>query len=104
MLQDLLHSLRALRKRAGFAALAVLTIALGIGVNTAIFTVVNSVLWKPYPYAESERLVRFREDSPSGSLSIALVFLCVTLRLCGSARNPPSLAEPQSRKVTQRTP
>jgi hypothetical protein len=41
MPQDLLHSLRALRKRPGFAALAVLTIALGIGVNTAIFTVVQ---------------------------------------------------------------
>jgi putative ABC transport system permease protein len=69
MLQDLLHSLRALKKRPGFATLAVLTIALGIGVNTAIFTIVNSVLWTPYPYPESERLVRFREDSPSGALN-----------------------------------
>ena len=65
MLQDLVHSVRALRKRPGFSALAVLTIALGIGVNTAMFTIVNSVLWKPYPYPDSQRLVRFNEDSPS---------------------------------------
>ena len=49
MLNDLLHSLRALRKRPGFTALTILIIALCIGVNTAIFTIVNSVLWKPYP-------------------------------------------------------
>jgi predicted permease len=69
VLQDLVHSLRALRTRPGFSVLAVLTIALGVSVNTAMFTIVNSVLWKPYPYADSDRLVRFREDSPSGPLN-----------------------------------
>ena len=69
MLQDLLHSLRALAKRPAFSLLAILTIALGISVNTAMFTIVNSVLWKPYPYADSDRLVRFGEASPSGRLN-----------------------------------
>src|SRR5262249_54458405 len=69
MLQDLLHSLRALLKRPGFSMLAVLTIALGVGVNTSMFTIVNGVLWKPFPYPQAERLVRFNESSPSGLLN-----------------------------------
>jgi putative ABC transport system permease protein len=69
VLKDLLHSLRALRKRPGFTALTILIIALGIGVNTAIFTIVNSVLWKPYPYTDAAQLVHFNEDSPSGALN-----------------------------------
>jgi predicted permease len=66
MRQDLRHALQILIKHPRFTAVAVLTLALGIGANTAIFTLVNGVLLKPLPYPGADRIVRLWEQTERG--------------------------------------
>jgi putative ABC transport system permease protein len=66
-LQDLKHSLRMFRQNRGFTLTAIAALTLGIGVNTAVFSVVNAVLLKPVPFPEPDRLVLFQNTAPQGS-------------------------------------
>jgi len=64
LIRDIRFGARTLLKHRGFAALAILTLGLGIGANTAIFSVIDGVLLKPLPYASGDRLVLVRQSAP----------------------------------------
>ncbi len=71
LIQDLLHGLRLLTKSPGFALVGVLTLALGIGANTAIFSVVNTLLIEPLPYRNADDLMIVWESRPTENRNVA---------------------------------
>jgi putative ABC transport system permease protein len=78
IIRDLRTALRSLRKRPGFSFVVVFTLALGIGANTAVFSVLNGILLKPLPFPEPEKLVRMYqiwEDAESGERQYAFNYL-----------------------------
>src|SRR5690242_12784673 len=94
MLRELRLAFRALRKQPGFTAIAVLTIALGVGANSAIFTVVDAVMLRPLPFRDASRVVVINEQTPQfPTLSLSaenyrdVCREATTLQACGAFRN-----------------
>src|SRR5580765_7792980 len=69
LLQEIRYGARCLARRPGPTAISLLTLAIGVGANTAIFSVVSGVLLKPLPYADADRIVRVLEKPPGGGVN-----------------------------------
>jgi hypothetical protein len=80
LLRDLRYAFRNLRNARGFALVAAVTLAIGIGANTAIFSIIDAVLLRPLPYRNSSQLVRLNEtESAPGRYLVSDRLLCRTI-------------------------
>ena len=77
LIHQIRYTLRTFRRAPGFTAMAILTVALGVGANTAVFSVVDGVLLRPLPYAHPERLVKLGEVPASYRGSAARLSIAV---------------------------